>query len=104
MDILIFCVSFWVAAATGCWILMAHWFESKFFFPRVGHYWLGVGAMTMLTAVGWNFSEIESKIPTVLPLLAAFVLLCGGGVSLAHAFEPEKKWQQRENEKLANHD
>ena len=104
MNLLIFCISFWVVACIGCWILMAHWFGSDFFFLRVGRYWLGIGAMAMFTAVAWNFTEIESKIPTALPVVAVIILLCGGGILLAQAFEPEEKWQQHENEKLANRD
>ena len=76
----------------------------RLLFLRVGRYWLGIGAMAMFTAVAWNFTEIESKIPTALPVVAVIILLCGGGILLAQAFEPEEKWQQHENEKLANRD
>jgi|SRR3989344_865166 len=104
VDILIFGISFWIAACIGCVFLMAHWFGSKFFFPRVGRYWLGIGIATMFTAVAWDFPEIKSKMPTVLPVTALLLLLLSGGACLGHAIEKEEKWQQRENEKLANRD
>ena len=101
---LVFIASLVGLPGVGFLFMVARHGVGGFFFSRLGRYGLAVVMIGMGITVIKNLPEIESKIPVAIPAIAVFILLFGGGISLGQAFWSEEKWQQRENEKLANHD